>query len=66
MTDQHSDDGEVKKMAKWKLYIIMLFMLAFVTYNTLIAKAMDEFEVGEVYDQHKKKHVAKKFFHPFV
>jgi hypothetical protein len=53
-------------MAKWKLYIIMLFMLAFVTYNTLIAKAMDEFEVGEVYDHIKKRHVPKKFFHPFV
>ena len=66
MTDQHSDDGEVKKMAKWKLYIIMVFMLAFVTYNTLIAKAMDEFEVGEVYDHNKKRHVPKKFFHPFV
>ena len=53
-------------MAKWKLYIIMIFMLAFVTYNTLIAKAMDEYEVGEVYDHEQKKHVPKKFFHPFV
>ncbi|MFM7855699.1 MAG: hypothetical protein ACKO96_28160, partial [Flammeovirgaceae bacterium] len=57
MSDLDSEDGVVKKMAKWKLYTIMLFMLAFVTYNTLIAKAMDEFEVGEVYDHDKKKHV---------
>jgi hypothetical protein len=66
MTDLDSEDGDVNKMAKWKLYIIMIFMLAFVTYNTLIAKAMDEYEVGEVYDYELKKHVIKKFFHPFV
>jgi hypothetical protein len=66
MTDLDSEDGNIKKMAKWKLYVIMLFMLAFVTYNTLIAKAMDEYEVGEIYDHEKKKHVPKKFFHPFV
>ncbi len=53
-------------MAKWKLYVIMVFMLAFVTYNTLIAKAMDEFEVGEVYDPNKKRLLPKKFFHPFL
>ena len=53
-------------MARWKLYIVMLFMLAFVTYNTLVAKAMDEFVVSHHIDEKTKKHVDKKFFHPFV
>ena len=65
MSDLDSEDGVVKKMAKWKLYTIMLFMLAFVTYNTLIAKAMDEFEVGEVYDHDKKKTCPQKVFSSF-
>jgi len=53
-------------MAKWKLYIVMFFMLGFVTYNTLVAKAMDEFIVQEHVDPVTKKHHDKKFFHPFV